>query len=165
VTQVAGVEHELLFVGAASRPSDRRPHAGSGQALDDAEQLERTERLQEERVGAGGARHLLDVFHPREEDDADATRVLAPLQLAAEREPVHSGHAHVEDDHVRTRGADALLGLGRAPGLVHLDLHVLERRPQQGAEGGIVVDKQQAHRIPPGSKALSTRLSADRTEA
>ena len=58
------------------------------------------------------------------------------------------------------RDADALLGLGGAARLVHLDLNVLERRPQELAEPGIVVDQQQAHSFPPDRKALSKVVSA-----
>ena len=59
-----------------------------------------------------------------------------------------------------TSGRDAAmraLGLGGAAGLVHLDLDVLEGRPQQLAEPSIVVDQQQAHSFPPGSKAFVDR--------
>ena len=41
--------------------------------------------------------------------------------------------------------ADPLLGLGRALRLVDVNVDVLERRAQELAEPGIVVDQQQAH--------------------
>ena len=154
MAKVAGVEDELLLVGAAVDAAHRRPHAGAREALDDAEQLEWPERLQQQRVRAGCAGHVLHVVHSGQQDDADLARVLARLQLAAEREPVHAGHADVEHDHVRTRRRDPRLGLGGASGLVHLDLDVLEGRPQELAEPGIVVNQQQAHSFPPGSKSL-----------
>jgi len=134
VTQVACVEDELLLAGLIGRAAHRRPHARSGQSLDDAEQLERTEGLQQQRVGASGSRDLLDVLHPRQQHDPDRARLGAGLELPAEGEPVHSGHADVEHDHVRLGGGDPLLGLGGARGFVDVDLDVLEGGPQQRAE-------------------------------
>ena len=119
-----------------------------GEALDDAEQLERPERLQEQRVGAGRAGHLLHVLHPGQQDDADRARVGAFLQLPAKGEAVHAGHSDVEHDHVRPLGGDPLFGLGRASGLVHVHLDVFKRRAEQGAEPRIVVYQQQSHRSP-----------------
>ena len=132
MTQVAGVEDELLLVRAAVAAAHRRPHADPRQALDDAEQLEWPERLQQQGQACGA--YILHVFHPGEEDDADSARVLGRLQLAAEGETVHARHADVEHHHVRTQRGDALLGLGGAACFVHLDPNVLERRPQELAE-------------------------------
>ena len=134
VAQVTGVENELLFAGASFRAPHRSAGDRTGEALDHAEQLERPEGLQEQCVRAGGAGHVLHVVHPGEQDDADRARVGAFLQLATEGESVHARHADIEHDHVRPLGRDPLFGLGRASGLVHVDLDVFERRAQQGAE-------------------------------
>ena len=132
VTQVARVEDELLLAGLVGRAAHRRPHARAGESLDDAEQLERPERLQQQRVGAGGAGDVLDVLHPRQQHDPDRVRVGGGLELPAEGEPVHPGHADVEHDHVRPGGGNPLLGLGGASSLVDVDVDVLEGRPQAG---------------------------------
>ena len=71
VAEVACVEDELLLAGSVGRAAHGRAHARSGQALDDAEQLERAERLQQQCVGAGGSRDLLDVLHPGQQHDPD----------------------------------------------------------------------------------------------
>ena len=65
VPEVARVEDELLLVRAPVRRAERHADARAREPLDDAEQLERPERLQEERVGAGCARDVLDVLHAR----------------------------------------------------------------------------------------------------
>ena len=59
---------------------------------------------------------------------------------------------------IRSSASAALVGL------VDVECDVLERRAQQGAEPGIVVDEQQAHRSP-RIECLSTPLSAARSEA
>ena len=148
MAEVARIQNELLLAGATLRAPHRSAGDRAGEALDDAEQLERPERLQEQRVRAGGAGHVLHVVHSGQQDDADRARVGALLQLAAEGEAVHARHPDVEHDHVRPLGRDPLFGLGRASGLVHVHLDVLERRAEQGAESRIVVYQQQSHRSP-----------------
>ena len=134
VAQVARVENELLFAGAALRAPHRSARRGAREAFDDTEQLERAERLQEQGVRTGGAGNVLHVVHAGQQDDPDRARVGALLQLATERETVHAGHADVEHDHIWPLRRDPLFGLRCAAGLVHVDLDVFERRAQQGAE-------------------------------
>ena len=141
MSKIACVEHELILFRAPRRPAHRCSHGRAGEPFDDADQLERPERLQHERVGAGGAGDLLHVLHARQQHDPDLPRVGARLQLAAEREPVHARHAHVEHDHVGTVLRDARLGLPGAAGFVDIDMNVLESRAEQGAEPWIVIDE------------------------
>ena len=155
MAEVAGVEDELLLVGAAVDAAHRRPHADSREALDDAEQLEWPERLQQQRVRAGGAGHVLHVFHPGEQDDADPAR--RPRSAFSSRQNASPSMPGMPTSSTITSGRErrnARLGLGRARGLVDLDLDVLEGRPQELAEPGIVIDQQQAHFVSPGSKSL-----------
>ena len=130
MSEVAGIEHEVLLVRPAVRPAERDADTRACQPLDHAEQLQRPERLQQERVRAGGAGDVLDVVHPGQEDDPDRPRPFVGLELPAEREPVDAGQADVEHHHVGTRLRDPLLRLGGAPRLVDVHGDVLERRAQ-----------------------------------
>ena len=67
------------------------------------------------------------------------------LQAAAELDPVHAGHLHVEHDHVGPAHGDARERRAGAVGLLHVDVDELEGRPEQRPETGVVIDEQQFH--------------------
>ena len=90
---------------AVRRRLDERERASAaGDALDDREELERAERLRQERVGArlGGLarRELARAGEQRRPACRPSRR---RLQLAAEVDPGVAGHAHVEDDDLGRR--------------------------------------------------------------
>ena len=145
VAQVARVEQELLLVGAAPGAAKRQAHAAACEPLDDRQELERPERLQQQRVGARLAGVVLDVVEAREQDDADVLRRTLALQPTAELDPVDTGQADVEHDDVRPRSRDSPLSLGRVAGVVHVDVHGFEGRPEEVTEPRVVIDDQQAH--------------------
>src|SRR5436853_3447557 len=100
--QVARVQEQLLLRLAFLRGAERDPVEAAGEALDDGEQLERAERLPEERVSAGGNGFVRGAaVRTAEDDDRDALRVPRALQMPAKRKAVDAGEVDVEDDRVR----------------------------------------------------------------
>ena len=104
VTQVAGVEEQLLIREALSGRAVRGAVQSARQALDHREQLERAERLQHEGIRTDLARNrLVRLVGARQEDDRDVARRWRPLEDGAERHAVLTRHAHIEHDRVGTR--------------------------------------------------------------
>ena len=64
------------------------------------------------------------------------------LQLTAELQARRAGHVDVQDDHARARTPKLVSRGLRALRLGNLDVRDLEGRAEQGAQSGIVVDKQ-----------------------
>ena len=147
VPKVARIEHELL-VGRlrAARPArHRRP---PGDALHDGEQVERAERLVDERSRTRALRapRLLRIG-AGQEHDRDVLRPLLRLQPLAELGAAHPGHAQVEDDHVGAAPADARLRLEAGLRLVDRDVRALEGRAEQLPQRGLIVDEQDPHDV------------------
>ena len=73
--QVVRVQQQLLVPGRGSRGPERPLVEAAGEALDDREQLERAERLAQERIRARAPRRLLGLLAGSgQEDDADPAR-------------------------------------------------------------------------------------------
>src|SRR5262249_919251 len=72
----------------------------------------------------------------------------ARLQLTAELDPGLARHPHVEDDDVRHLLGDRGAGGGDRPGLDHVEVDLVQRRPDQHAEPLVVVNEQQAQPRP-----------------
>ncbi len=145
VTQVAGVEEQLLIREAPSGRAVRGAVQSARQALDHCEQLERAERLQHERIRADLAGdRLVRLVGAGQEDDRDVARRGRPLQDGAERHAVLSRHAHVEHDRVGTRLDDPLPSLVGIGGLVHVDVDRFESRSKQCPQTIVVVYDQEA---------------------
>ena len=139
VPQIVGVQDQLLV--AWGRDALRRGAAPVGDALDRREQLERAERLAHVGVRAGLVGEPAPVeVGARQQHDRDRRRQRVVLQPAAEREPVHSGHGHVQHDRVGPAVQHGVERLLRVPGLVELDVHGSERRPEKLPDPRIVVD-------------------------
>ena len=87
VTEVSGVELELLLDATRfARAKRERPEA-SGQPLDDREKLERAERLAQKSVGPRGLAVLLrSAIGAREQSDGDVARPRVGLDPPAELE-------------------------------------------------------------------------------
>jgi hypothetical protein len=145
IAQVPRVEQELLAGPALPAGAERHGVDPDGEPLHDREQLQRAERLQEQRVRADLLRRrLVRLVGARQEHDRDVLRRTRSLQPRAERRAVETRHAHVEHDCVRPRGGDSPLGGRGVRSLVDLDVHGLERRAQKRSKAGIVVDEQEA---------------------
>jgi hypothetical protein len=141
--QILRVQDQLLLRRAGRRPE--RPLVETArQPLHGVQQIERAERLAQERVSTAGlCGTLRPALRPGEEDDADVRRGRVRLQLAAEGQPVRAGHAHVEDDDVRAALGDPLpRQIGRV-GFVDFDVDDLERRSEQDPQRRIVVDDEE----------------------
>ena len=136
----------MLLGPLVGLPPERALGQPAGQLLDDLEQLERAERLADERVGTcGTALFVARVGGAGEQHDRYLGRGRLSPQTAAERDAVHVGQGDVEHDHVGRALRQPLHGLGRAAGLVDLDVDDLECRPQQHAEVRLVVDDEDAN--------------------
>jgi hypothetical protein len=140
--QVAGVEQELLLVRACESRSEAEAGMPGRDPFDDREQLERPERLAQERVGARGSGDVLHVVEAREQHDADLAGGGVLLQAAAEGQAVHAGHVDVQHDHVGAAGRDPSRGLLGVGGFVHVDLDRLAGGAQQRTETFVVIDQQ-----------------------
>ncbi len=94
MAQVARVQEHLLVRGARPLHASRGGTAAAGQPFDDREQVERAERLPDERLGAGALRapRLLGVG-AGEQHDRNQLRLLVALQPRAELGSAHAGHA------------------------------------------------------------------------
>jgi hypothetical protein len=150
VPEILGVEQHLLVLAAAALRPEGDAEAAAGEALDDGQQLERAERLAQERVGPGQVGLDLSAgFRAGQEHDCNIARGRIVLESAAELEPAHTGHAHVQDEHIRLADRDALHGATRAVRFVHLEVEDLAGRADEGSQAGIVVNKQQPHRDTP----------------
>ena len=128
VAQVARVEQELLLRLGGPRAPQRHAVRAAGETLDDAEELERAERLAHELVGARPVE--IGALGAGQEHDGDVARLRVALQLRAVLDPVDARHEHVEHDHVRLARGDAARGHRGAVGLVELEIEDLERRPE-----------------------------------
>ena len=106
MAQVTGVEQNLLVRLPPLRCSERDAVETPGQALDDRKQLERAERLQQERVGPGFHALGLGAVGAGKQDDRNPLRLGVGFELAAEGEPVHSRHPDVQDDRIGLSGRD-----------------------------------------------------------
>ena len=65
-------------------------------------------------------------------------------ELLQDLEPVHAGHLDVEEDEVWRFTLDELDAFVAGGGLQHLVAFVFENHPQRVADGGLVVDDQDA---------------------
>ena len=161
--QVARIEQELRVVATVDRDLGQRVRPQpAGETLDEAEQLERAERLREVGIGAGirgVSRHQVD--ETRQEHDRDRGSTQVGLERAAEVEPGLAGEPHVEDDHVGLLGGERGPCRRRRRCLVHVDLDIFERGPDQREQSRIVVYYQQAQATTPPIVA-SGQLSTDR---
>jgi len=145
VTQVAGVEQQLLVCLPLPARAEGRCVEPGGDPLHDREQLQRAERLEHERFRADlGRRRLVGHVRTGEEHDRDVAGRARGLQLRAERCPVQAGHADVEHDRVRTGDLDALPGRHCIRGLVDLDVHGFERRAEKCTKSVVVINEQEA---------------------
>jgi hypothetical protein len=146
MAKIAGVELQLLLdPHRLARPERKRVHP-AGEALDDGEQFQRAERLLDERVAAGGlALDLRLPVRPGQEDDGDALRSGVALDPPAELDPVHAGHADVEDDDVGRRPFERAGSGGGVIGLLQLDVDGLEGRAEKRTKPRVVIDKENAH--------------------
>jgi hypothetical protein len=131
VPEIARVELELLGHALGARSAERDGVQPACQPLHDRQELERAERLADERVrsrcsgGLGGA-----AVRAGQEDDRDAARGRIGLQVVAEVEAASARHAHVENDDIGAMPPDGLRRGRRVVGLFQVDIDCLERRPQ-----------------------------------
>ena len=155
VAEVSCVEEQLLLARLrlpGNHPRRHRP-VPTGDPLDDGEQLERPERLQEERIGAAEVVHVVATG---QEHDPDVAGLGIGLQHPAEDDPVDPRHADVEHDHVGPLVANRERRLRGVARLAHLDGNRLEGRPEQSPEAIVVVYEQQAHRHSPRSSIVES---------
>ena len=112
----------------------------AGESLDDREELERTERLSQDRVGARRA-ELRDVG-AGEKDHGDVPRLRIALERAAVLDAVDTRHEDVEHDRVGLVRGDATRGHRCAVRLVELEIEHLERRAKETSQACVVVNEQ-----------------------
>src|SRR5438067_11203384 len=100
--KVARVEQELLLRLALLRSPEGYSVEAAREPLDDRKQLQRAERLPQERVGAGLDRCVGGpALGAAQDDDRDVLCRAVALQLAAEGEAVNPQQVDVK--HVRIR--------------------------------------------------------------
>jgi hypothetical protein len=146
VAEVLRVQEELLLRVVRPPRAKRNAVLLACEPLDGREQLERAERLADERVGAHLVRRLLGAaVGAGEQHDAETVVRVVGAQLAAEVEAASPGHANIEDDDVRLERANGLLGLGGARRLLDLHVEDFERRPEERPERSVVVHEQNSH--------------------
>ena len=145
VAQIAGLGRSCSWPGRPRRVPGRHRLEPAGEPLDDVEKLQRAERLAQEGIGGRVVHQRRLVGRAREHHDRDVDRVLVGLHAPAELGAAHAGKAEVEDHRVRTLPLDRRQSVLGGARLLDLDVHDLERRPEELPERGVVVDYQQAH--------------------
>ena len=143
--EVARVQQQFFLGPAGLLPGRAERHSveTTGKTFRDRQKLEWAERLAHERIGAGLFRTCAgSSLRSREQDNRDVAERRIGLQLTAELQARRAGHVDVQDDHARARTPKLVSRGLRALRLGNLDVRDLEGRTQQGAQSGIVVDKQ-----------------------
>jgi hypothetical protein len=136
----------------------------TGQPIDDAQELERAERLVEQRVRADARRVLLADLGPRQKHDEGRLGSVLPLQLRTEGKSVDSWHRHVEQDDRRAPEPGQVEGAASVLGLCDLELR-RQRRMEQRAQRSVVVDDEDSTR-PEELRAMHRRRErSDRRDA
>jgi hypothetical protein len=136
-------EPEVTVLGAAI--ADHRASVRRTQAIDEAQEVQRREGLGEEEIRARRTRVPLRfvVGVARQHHDRRVGRRRLRAQAAAGLDAVQPGHVDVQEDDRGAGVAGALDGLLAVPGLGHAVAgDVLERRGDQPADAGIVVDDE-----------------------
>ncbi len=136
--QPAQVSHDGRILAACCLVERVDPE----QALEQAQQLQRIERLGEESLGADGERRDAGLARAADDDDRHVAGARALAQPLAVEEAVDTWKADVEHDRVGKLGGNDLLGLDDVTRFAHLDPLELERRSKQFAKQWIVVDDQ-----------------------
>jgi hypothetical protein len=109
--------------------------------------VERLERLDQHRIRSGETRAAARFLGAADRDDRQPARPKALAQALAIEDAVDSRQADVEDDHIRHRLAQALLGLDDVVGRDDLEPLQLQDEPQHLAEPAIVIDDQDSKRL------------------
>src|SRR5438874_5199969 len=149
--KVARVEQELLLRLALLRSPEGYSVEAAREPLDDRKQLQRAERLPQERVGAGLDRCVGGpALGAAQDDDRDLLCRAVALQLAAEGEAVHPRQVDVEHDRIRAGLLDRGERGRRVFCLLDLNVDSVERRSKQSSQSGIVIyeQKTQGHLQP-----------------
>ena len=114
--------------------------------LQQTRQIQRTERLDDERRRADRAREgsAFGIVACREEDDADASRVGGGFELAAQRVPIArmAFECHVKKKNFGTMAPREREALGGSRCLDHLPALGRERDSRERAERGVVVGNE-----------------------
>ncbi len=143
--EVVRVQQQLLVRRVALARVERALVEAAGEALDHGQELERAERLAQERIRAGRPRRLLRLDPgARQEDDADPAGRGIALQSPGEAQAADVGKADVEHDDVRWTIRDRRHRLGAGARLGDLDVDQLEGRAEQRQEAGVIVDEEDA---------------------
>jgi len=129
VTQVARVEHELLFLTTRVLRAKRNAMEPTDETFDNGEQLERAERFRQDGVRARLTRDDL-VDRPCEQHDGNRPRARVALEPAAEVDAALARHVHVEDDRVGDPGVEERRRARGILGLVDLHLERVEGCPE-----------------------------------
>ena len=151
MSEIARVEEQLLLRLALLRRAERDAVQASCKPLYDREQLQRAERLAEERIGAGLERCFGRApVGAAQDHDRNVLRRAVTLQLPGDGEPVHPGEIDVEHDRVRSPATDRGNRGRRILRLFDLDVDSVERRSKQSSQSGIVIyeQKTQGHLQP-----------------
>ena len=117
----------------------------AGEPLDDGEQLERAEGLAQERVGADAlAGRSASSTAPESRTTRSSSSPGRPSGAGrARRRSGRAGRCRGRRRPAAGRRRDR--GGRRRPGFLELDVHDLERRPQERQETRVVVDEEQSH--------------------
>ncbi len=135
--QVGGVDD----VGAPVQLAEAGPPDEWG---DECEQLERAERLAEERFGAGVARRATCFVRAADRDDRDLLRLWRLTQPLQVEDAVDPGQPDIEQDGVRARLGKHPLRLDHVVRRVHVEPFQLERGADQLTQEPVVIDDQYA---------------------
>ena len=152
VPQIPRVEQQLFLRLAAAllRSPERHPVQATGKPLGGGKQLQGTERLANESIGARALRiGAGSTVRACEQDNRDVLRLGRALELRAQLQSGRAGHLDVEHDHVGARGLDPSARDVRTLGFDDIDVSDLERRLQQRAKPRIVVDQQDSQDAKP----------------
>jgi len=124
-------------------PGAHRAEAGlPDERRDEGEQLQRAERLAQERLRPGGPRGAPRFVRAADRDDRDLARLRRLAQPLEIEDAVDTGEPDVEQDRIRARLGKGPLGLDHVVGRIHLVSLELERRADELTQQPVVVDDQ-----------------------
>ena len=149
--KVARVDEQLLGVGL--RSADDELCRQVVELVDERDQVERAERLAENRSGACGSCLSVPQLGPGQQDHGRLTVGRSLCQPSAKGQPVHAGKGHVEENDGGSAETRSLAGLLCGSDLFHLELVGSKRRPEQEPQRRVVVDDEN----PPARRPRASR--------